>query len=78
MKDISDTMAGAADGSGVTVRVARAAEIEAFDAQLGEHHYLGAGQAVGDYLRQIVELNGQRAALLVWGPACYALKRKFQ
>jgi len=38
------------------------------------HHYLGAGQPVGDYLRQVVELNGRVVALLVWGPACYALK----
>ena len=29
---------------------------------------------MGDYLRQIVERQGQRVALLVWGPACYALK----
>jgi len=29
---------------------------------------------VGDYLRQIVEMDGKPAALLVWGPACYALK----
>lgn len=56
------------------VRVAGEQETEWFDAQLGQHHYLGAGRSVGDYLRQIVELNGQRVALLVWGPACYALK----
>ena len=37
-------------------------------------HYLGAGRPVGDYLRQIVEVNGHTVALLVWGPACYALK----
>jgi hypothetical protein len=41
---------------------------------LGEHHYLGAGRPVGDYLRQVVELEGRAVALLVWGPACYALK----
>ena len=29
---------------------------------------------MGDYLRQVVELNGKPVALLVWGPACYALK----
>ena len=39
-----------------------------------EHHYLGAGQPVGDYLRQVVVLKGKPVALLVWGPACYALK----
>ncbi len=45
-----------------------------FDGLLAEHHYLGAGQPVGDYLRQVVEREGQAVALLVWGPACYALK----
>jgi hypothetical protein len=41
---------------------------------MGRHHYLGAGRAVGDYLRQIVEADGRPVALLAWGPACYALK----
>lgn len=45
-----------------------------FDRQLADHHYLGAGRAIGDYLRQVVEVDGRAAALLVWGPACYALK----
>jgi hypothetical protein len=36
------------------VRVAAEHEIEWFDAQMGQHHYLGAGQPVGDYLRQPV------------------------
>ena len=61
-------------GAAVTVRVAAAAEIAWFDAQLAARHYLGAGRSVGDYLRQIVTVRGQVAALLVWGPACYALK----
>src|SRR5215469_9073268 len=56
------------------VRIATAEEIPWFDAQLGEHHYLGAGRAVGDYLRQVVTWKGKPLALLVWGPACYALK----
>jgi hypothetical protein len=56
------------------VRLASAEQKQWFDAKLGQHHYLGAGQSVGDYLRQIVEINEQPVALLVWGPACYALK----
>jgi hypothetical protein len=56
------------------VRVAGAGEVAWFDQQLADHHYLGAGRAVGDYLRQIVTVRGMPAALLVWGPACYALK----
>lgn len=56
------------------VRVLSEDQIEWFDGLLADHHYLGAGQPVGDYLRQVVELDGKPAALLVWGPACYALK----
>ena len=61
-------------GSVVKVRVALKQEEKGFDAQLADHHYLGAGRPVGDYLRQIVEMDGRRVALLVWGPSCYALK----
>ena len=57
-----------------TVRIASPAEAAAFDAQLTAHHYLGAGQPVGDYLRQFVQRDGVPVALLVWGPSCYALK----
>lgn len=49
-------------------------EVRWFDGVLADHHYLGAGRSVGDYLRQVVEANGKPVALLVWGPACYALK----
>jgi hypothetical protein len=45
-----------------------------FDECLKDQHYLGAGRPVGDYLRQIVALDGKAVALLVWGPACYSLK----
>jgi hypothetical protein len=65
----------AAAAGTLTVRVATtAADIEWFDTQLAQRHYLGAGQSVGDYLRQVVEAAGRPVALLVWGPACYALK----
>ena len=60
--------------STVTVRVASPAEAAAFDAQLANHHDLGAGRPVGDYLRQTVERDGVPVALLVLGPACYSLK----
>lgn len=60
--------------SDLEARVATAQEIPWFDQQLGDHHYLGAGRPVGDYLRQIVAWRGKPVALLVWGPACYALK----
>ena len=60
--------------SKLQVRVATAAEIPWFDQQLAGHHYLGAGRPVGDYLRQVVAVDNKPVALLVWGPACYALK----
>jgi len=56
------------------VRVCPEHQIDWFDRQLRDHHYLGAGQTIGDYLRQIVEIDGVPVALLVWGPSCYALK----
>jgi len=59
---------------GWTVRVPSADEVSWFDGLLADHHYLGAGRPVGDYLRQVVERDGKAVALLVWGPACYALK----
>ena len=58
----------------LAVRVPMPDQVPAFDQQLADQHYLGAGRPVGDYLRQIVERDGQPLALLVWGPACYALK----
>ena len=68
-----DSSAPRAEGE-LVVRMAEGDEVEWFDGQLRDHHYLGAGRPVGDYLRQIVEVRGRPAALLVWGPACYALK----
>jgi hypothetical protein len=64
----------ATDEAGVRVRLAAPDETAWFDQQLADRHYLGAGRPVGDYLRQVVEVRGATAALLVWGPACYALK----
>ena len=57
-----------------SVRLVPEHEVAWFDAQLAAHHDLGAGRPVGDYLRQIVEVDGHPAALLVWGPSGYALK----
>ncbi len=58
----------------VSVRIASDAELAWFDGLLADKHYLGAGRPVGDYLRQVVEVDAKPVALLVWGPACYALK----
>ena len=67
-------MAVAASRGELTVEVVAASEVAWFDAQLADRHYLGTGRPVGDYLRQVVRVRGAPAALLVWGPACYALK----
>lgn len=63
-----------ASAAPLSVRVPTPDQVAAFDQQLAAQHYLGAGRPVGDYLRQLVEREGQPVALLVWGPACYALK----
>lgn len=62
----------------VNVRLAADAELAWFDGLLADKHYLGAGRPVGDYLRQVVEVDRKAVALLVWGPACYALKDRDQ
>src|ERR1700751_6152524 len=62
----------------MTVRVPSDQELGWFDELLAQKHYLGAGRPVGDYLRQVVEKDGHAVALLVWGPACYALKDRDQ
>src|SRR3974390_186274 len=62
----------------VNVRMAADTELAWFDGLLADKHYLGAGRAVGDYLRQVVEVDAKPVALLVWGPACYALKDRGQ
>src|SRR5690349_13822422 len=58
----------------LNVRVPEDGELGWFDQLLTDKHYLGAGRRVGDYLRQVVERDRHPVALLVWGPACYALK----
>jgi hypothetical protein len=74
MKTNSDVVHVQRTGRAVVVRVPLEEEVGWFDGLLDDHHYLGAGQPVGDYLRQVVEVEGEAAALLVWGPACYALR----
>ena len=61
-------------GSSIRVRIVLADESQWFDGLLDQHHYLARGQPVGDYLRQVVEVEQRPVALLVWGPACYSIK----
>lgn len=74
MKAQNDTVVLENKPQSVNVRLAADAELAWFDGLLADKHYLGAGRAVGDYLRQVVEVDAKAVALLVWGPACYALK----
>src|SRR5947208_14122573 len=74
MKTQSGPVHSEPTGCSMVIRVPSAEELRWFDGLLADHHYLGAGRAVGDYLRQVVDLDGKAVALLVWGPACYALK----
>jgi hypothetical protein len=74
MKTPSAQGMDASPRSALTVRVPAHEQIEWFDGCLADQHSLGAGRPVGDYLRQLVECEGRPVALLVWGPACYALK----
>lgn len=74
MKASNVSVAAEVSRSSMVVGVASEDRIPWFDGLLAGHHYLGAGRSVGDYLRQVVEVDGKAVALLVWGPACYALK----
>lgn len=78
MKAQTKLVASQEQSGSVRARVAAESELAWFDGLLADKHYLGAGRAVGDYLRQVIELDGRPAALLVWGPACYALKDRDQ
>jgi hypothetical protein len=78
MKAQTILVASQEQSGSVRARVAAESELAWFDGLLADKHYLGAGRAVGDYLRQVIELHGRPAALLVWGPACYALKDRDQ
>jgi len=41
------------------VQVGGGEQVAWFDQQLADHHHLGAGRSVGDYLRQVVRLRGR-------------------
>lgn len=58
--------------------VVEPAEVKRFDRMLADEHWLGAGQAVGHYLRQAVVRDDRWVALLAWGPAARRLKERDQ
>ncbi len=53
-------------------------EVARFDELLGEHHYIGKARPTGDFLRQVILLDGQWAGLFAWGAACYSIKDRDQ
>jgi hypothetical protein len=42
----------------IEVQIVRPEEIEKFDQLMAEKHYLGATRSVGDFLRQVVLVDG--------------------
>src|SRR6266480_4155485 len=74
MKSQSGSVSSESSDGTIVVRVPSQEETKWLDGMSAYHHYLVAGRPVGDYLRQVVEIDAKPSALLVWGPACYALK----
>jgi hypothetical protein len=71
----SGSVSGAGVQSPLTVRVVvDRKEIEAFDRRLADKHYLGSTPSVGDFLRQVVEREGEVVGQLAWGAAALKLK----
>ena len=59
----------------LTVRVVtQRHEVVAFDRRLAGKHYLGKTPPVGDFMRQVVEREGEVVGQLVWGAAALKLK----
>jgi len=58
----------------LTIRKIRKGELKRFSELEGEYHYMGETRSGGDTLRLVLEEDGEWAALMVWGSACYRLK----
>ena len=58
----------------LVIRIVEASELKRYDELMEAKHYLGRAHRVGDFLRQVVERDGEWIALLAWGPACLHLK----
>jgi hypothetical protein len=62
------------NGNSLRIEGVKPEDQKRFDHFLGQYHYLGETRPVGDFLRQVVILDGEWVGLLAWGSACYALK----
>jgi len=59
---------------GVQIRLLQPEERERFDQLMGEQHYLGNAQLVGEQVRYVAEYQGQWVGLLAWSAGAYRLK----
>jgi hypothetical protein len=70
---------GDGESTELTVRVVtQRQEVAVFDRRLAGRHYLGKTPPVGDFLRQVVERDGNVVGQLVWGAAALKLKDREQ
>lgn len=69
---------GVASGKLMVRAITDPQEISRFDELLDEKHYLESTRPVGDFLRQVVERDGQWVAILAWGACAYRLKDRDQ
>jgi hypothetical protein len=59
---------------GVQIRLLQPEERERFDQLMGEQHYLGNAQLVGEQVRYVAEYQGQWVGLLAWSAGAFRLK----
>ena len=59
---------------GVQIRLLLPEERERFDQLMGEQHYLGNAQLVGEQVRYVTEYQGQWVGLVAWSAGAYRLK----
>src|SRR5438132_1959778 len=62
----------------LAVRSVAPDEVERFDQLMAEHHYLKAGQLVGEHLRYVAEYRSQWLALAAWSAPALHLKARDQ
>jgi hypothetical protein len=59
---------------GVQIRLLQPEERERFDQLMGEQHYLGNAELVGEQVRYVAEYQGQWVGLVAWSAGAYGLK----
>jgi hypothetical protein len=59
---------------GAQLRLLQPEERERFDQLMGEQHYLGNAQLVGEQVRYVAEYQGQWIGLVAWSAGAYGLK----